>query len=283
MKKGCIVTAGVLAVVVLGGLALLLLLSAMQERLAFHPSRIIEFTPEDLGLEHADCRIRTADGLRLAGWWVPGPPDAPAVLFLHGNAGNIGHRLEQIRGLHEAGLSVLIVDYRGYGQSTGRPTEGGLYRDAAAAWEYLTRSLGIPARRAIVYGESIGSAPALHLCGNSGPAGTPAGVVVEGAFTSAPDMAHRALPFLPVRWILRLRMDNLSAVRSLRLPILFIHGTRDEIVPVRMGRALYEASVSPRKEMLEIPGAMHNTVWMTARQEVAGKVGAFARAACGPP
>lgn len=276
-------TGGVLSVVVLGGLALLLLLSVMQERLAFHPSRTVEFTPKSFGLEYADSRIRTADGVRLAGWWVPGSPEASAVLFLHGNAGNIGHRLDQIRGLHEAGLSVLIVDYRGYGQSTGRPSEAGLYRDAAAAWEYLTGTLGVPASRSIVYGESIGSAPALHLCGNPGPSGTPAGVVVEGAFTSAADMAHRAFPFLPVRWILRLRMDNLSAVRSLRLPILFIHGTRDEIVPVRMGRTLYEASVSPRKEMLEIPGAMHNTVWMTARQEVARKVGAFARAVCVAP
>ncbi len=265
---------------VLGGGALLLLLWSMQERMTFHPSPVIEATPAAFRLTHEDVRIQAPDGPVLAGWWVPGPPSSPVILYLHGNAGNISHRLFQVRQIHEAGLGLLLVDYRGYGESTGTPTEAGLRSDARAAWDYLTGSLGVPPHRVLIYGESIGSVPALGLAlelQGGGPA--PAGIILEGAFTSALDMARRAFPFLPMRWILRMKMDNLGAVRHATLPILFIHGTKDEIVPFTMGRSLYEASASPSKEFFEVPGAMHNTVWMTDHDGVRERIRDFALAA----
>lgn len=269
---------GLATALALGGGALLALLFLMQERLAFHPSPVVEFTPAALGLEFQERRMEASDGTALAGWWVPAGPRAPSLLFLHGNAGNISHRLEHLRRLHQAGLSVHIVDYRGYGLSQGHPSEEGIFLDARAAWEDLTGDLGRDPATVLIYGESIGSAPALRLAVElgSGP-GSPAGLVLEGAFTSALEMARRSFPFLPVSWILRLRMDNLGAVRRLDRPVLFIHGSRDEIVPVRMGRRLFEAASHPGKELLEVPGAGHNSVWMGGGEQVAGRIAAFAR------
>lgn len=268
---------GIVATIALGGGAILLLLALMQERLAFHPSTVVEYTPAALGLEFQERRMETADGVVVTGWWVPAAPGSPSVLFLHGNAGNISHRLYHLRHLHEAGLAVHIVDYRGYGRSPGRPTEEGIFLDARAAWEDLTGALDRAPETVIFYGESIGSAPALRLALELGAGrGAPAGLVLEGAFTSALDMARRAFPFLPVGWVLRLKMDNLSAVRRLDRPILFIHGSRDEIVPLRMGRRLYEAASHPGKEFLEVPGATHNTVWLGDAGELAARIAAFA-------
>ncbi len=270
---------GIAGWVALGAGAFLAFLWLMQERMTFHPSRLVETTPAAFGLLHDEVRIHAPDGPLITGWWVPGPPGSPAILFLHGNAGNVSHRLFQLRQLHEAGLGVLLIDYRGYGESTGSPTEAGLKRDARASWDHLTGRLGQSASRTILYGESIGTAPALSLARDLAASGAPAaGIVLEGAFTSALDVARRAFPFLPLSWVLRLEMDNLGAIRQVRLPVLFIHGSRDEIVPLRMGRALYEASASREKEFLEVPGAMHNTVWSTSPDAVREKVRAFALA-----
>ncbi len=284
VRKGYGVALGFAGWLALGGGALLLLLWAMQERMTFHPSPIIEATPATFRLTHEDVRIQAPDGPVLAGWWVPGQGSSPVILFLHGNAGNVSHRLFQVRQLHEAGLGLLLLDYRGYGESTGTPTEAGLRIDARAAWDHLTGRLGVPPGRVLLYGESIGSTPALGLALElQGGGAAPAGIILEGAFTSALDMARRAFPFLPMSWILRLKMDNLEAVRRVKLPILFLHGTKDEIVPFTMGRSLYEASASPSKDFFEIPGAMHNSVWTTARDAVRERVRDFALAATGTP
>jgi fermentation-respiration switch protein FrsA (DUF1100 family) len=275
--------------VALGGAVLLLILSLLQERIAFQPSPWIETTPASLGLSYEDCRLTASDGKTITGWWIPAPsppladsagsvPEPPAILFLHGNAGNISHRILHVSHFHRAGFSVLIIDYRGYGESAGSPTERGLQRDARAAWEHLVGQRGVPPGRVILYGESIGSAPALHLTQELAARGEegPGAVIIEGAFTSAGEMAGRVFPFLPVRWVLRLRMDNLSAVKRIRTPLLSIHGSRDEIVPFRMGRAVHEASISQTKEFFEVDGAMHNTVWLVAGDEVRERIRAFA-------
>lgn len=283
VRKGYRVAAGLVLSIALAGGLLMGILALLQERMAFHPSRVVEYTPSALGLDYREVRITSADGEALTGWWLPAEPDAPCLLFLHGNAGNISHRLYQLRALRGAGLAVLIIDYRGYGASTGSPSEEGLLLDARAAWEDLTGELGVPPERIVLYGESIGSAPALGLASRlAGSGREPAGLVLEGAFTSALDMARRAFPFLPLRLILRLRMDNRAAIRSLRRPILFIHGTRDEIVPLAMGRELHREAADPRSRMVEVPGAMHNSVWMTDPDGLAEQVAAFAAGITGP-
>jgi fermentation-respiration switch protein FrsA (DUF1100 family) len=264
------------AAVLIGGGALLAL-GFLEEKFAFYPSRAIEMTPDALGLRHEEVRLDTADGQRIAGWWLPAAEPLATVLFLHGNAGNISHRLHHLMLLHGADLSVLIIDYRGYGESSGSPSEEGLYLDTDAAWKHLTGTKGIDPGRIVLYGESIGCVPALHLARKIRRAGRPhpGALVLEGVFTSALEMGRRVFPFLPIRLILSMKMDNLSAVAEVDAPTLFLHGSDDEIVPIRMARRVFDASPARLKEFYEVPGGMHNTVWMIAGTEITDAIRAF--------
>lgn len=285
VKKGYAAALRILAVAAVMAGGSLIALGFLEERAAFHPSRLIERTPQAVGIAHEEVRLRASDGETIAGWWITAPDPVAQVLFLHGNAGNISHRLYQIALLNRAGFSVLIVDYRGYGESTGSPTEAGLYLDARAAWEHMVGTREISPGRILIYGESIGSVPALRLAGDIRQAGDPgpAALVLEGAFTSALDMGRRLLPFLPLRLVMSLKMDNLSAITRIETPLLFIHGSRDEIVPIRMGRRLYESAVSPVRSFVEVPGAMHNSVWLEAGSDLPDRIKEFLSEAGSPP
>ncbi|MDZ7749498.1 MAG: alpha/beta hydrolase [Halofilum sp. (in: g-proteobacteria)] len=177
-----------------GCLAVAGLLWLLQPYLVFQPAAGgsgVTRTPADVGLEYEGVRLAAADEVTLAGWFVPhADPAAPVVLFLHGNAGNIGGRVESLQQLHEAGAAVLIIDYRGYGDSTGRPTEAGTYRDARAAWDWLTRARGMPPGRIVIFGRSLGGPIAAHLA----RAVRPAGLVLEFTFTSMPALAADLYP-----------------------------------------------------------------------------------------
>lgn len=255
----------------------LLFLFAIQDYFIFHPSKVVEIDPARLGIPYEDVSLRTIDGETLAGWFVPAEEPRATVLFLHGNAGNRAHRLHALKGLPEAGLSVLIIDYRGYGESTGSPGEEGLQRDARAAWDHLTRERGLFPGEIVLYGESLGSAPALYLAARlerEGKGG-PAAVILEGAFTSALEMGKRSFPFLPVSWVLRSRFDNLSLIREVTAPTLIIHARRDEIVPIEMARRLHEASASVMKDLREVEPGGHNTLWMEGARELYTEIGGF--------
>ena len=174
----------------LAGLAcyavLALVVYLMQARMLYLPDvpgRSLDRTPADIGADYEDVWIRTADGVTLHGWYVAGHSDR-VLLFFHGNAGNISHRLESIRQFLQLGLSVLIIDYRGYGQSEGRTTEQGIYRDAEAAWNYLTGSRGTPQERIVLFGRSMGASAAAYLAARQ----RPLALVVESSFTSVPDI-----------------------------------------------------------------------------------------------
>ncbi len=277
MKKDYAGLLRFLGMAVLIGGGTLLALGFLEEKFAFYPSRAIEITPDAVGLRHEEVRLEAADGQRIAGWWLPAAEPLATVLFLHGNAGNISHRLHHLMLLHAADLSVLIIDYRGYGESSGSPTEEGLYLDADAAWEHLTESKGIDPARIALYGESIGCVPALHLAREIRRAGRPdpGALVLEGAFTSALEMGRRVFPFLPLRLILSMKMDNLSTVAEVDAPMLFIHGSNDEIVPIRMARRVFDASPARLKEFHEVRGGMHNTIWMIAGNEIQQAIRAF--------
>jgi fermentation-respiration switch protein FrsA (DUF1100 family) len=205
-----------------------------------------------------DCFFETGDGVRLHGWYCAPPrgEGRAVLLFFHGNAGNLAYRYDLLRRLVALPSEVLIIDYRGYGKSAGAPSEEGLYLDARAAWEHLTRGRGVAPSRVVIFGKSLGGAPAIDLA----RAVEPAGLVVQSSFTSVPDMAARLMPLLP-RALIRTRMDSLAKIAEVRCPKLFIHSPADEVVPYQLGRRLFEAAPPP-KRFHDVPGAPHNETYL---------------------
>jgi uncharacterized protein len=217
--------------------------------LLYFPTRTLAATPR---VPFSDLTFETEDGERLHGWWVPATRPAHAhALYLHGNGGNIGDRAWHVELLAAAGLDVLIFDYRGYGRSSGRPSERGTYRDASAALAALLERLADPAR-VIYVGESLGGAVALELAIRS----PPAGVVLQSTFTSIRDMARRHYPIVPRRLVPD-AYPSLRLVPQVRTRLLCLHGDRDEIVPLIYGEALFDAARC-EKEFVVLPGAGHN-------------------------
>lgn len=216
----------------------------------YFPQAILEFKPSDIGLSYQDIYLSASDGVRLHGWWIPASPSRGTVLFCHGNAGNISHRLESIRIFNALGLDVFIFDYRGYGNSSGQPSEEGTYRDAEAAYSYLTDELQISPERIIIFGRSLGGAVAVELAQKI-KAGA---LICESLFTSAEDMGRMMYPYLPVKLIISNKYDSISKVGKISIPKLFIHSSEDEMIPFEQGKKLFEASAPP-KEFLEIRGS----------------------------
>ena len=228
-----------------------------QSRMVFFPDRGLVAEPTTIGLDFGDVHIDTDDGERLHGWFVPGDGDK-VVLFLHGNAGNISHRLESIRIFHELGLSVLAVDYRGYGRSTGHMSEQGSYVDARAAFRYLRDARGFDPEQIILFGRSLGSAIAIELATHV----RPGALIAESCYTSTPDVGARHYRLLPVRLLARIRYDSLSRVPQIHCRKLFIHSRNDEMLPLGLARRLFEAAADP-KTFMEISGD-HNSGFMTS-------------------
>jgi hypothetical protein len=240
------------------------------------PGRALTATPGDIGLEYEDVSLATSDDERLHGWYVPATDRRGVVLFFHGNAGNISHRLDSIKIFHGLGLDTLIIDYRGYGQSTGKTSEQGTYLDAQAAWSYLVDERGIPADRIIIFGRSLGGAIGAWL----GTQHTPAAMIIESSFTSGVDIGRRLYPFLPVRLITRLRYPVAEYASRLECPVLVVHSRDDEIIPFEMGQSIYEA-VKQRKSFLELRGDHNNGFFISRRDYIAGLDG-FIESVLGP-
>ena len=206
--------------------------------------------------------LTTADGVRLFSWHLHVERPRCTVIYFHGNAGNLVDRLPQIVSLGRIGADVLIVGYRGYGRSEGSPSEEGVYRDAEAAYRYLLGERGVPPARLVIFGESLGSGPAIELASRE-PC---AGLVLQSAFTSVRDMAALAIPFLPVHWFIRTRFDNLAKISRIGAPKLFIATRTDEVVPSVQTRRLYEASSEPRA-WIEFAGCGHNDLYALHERE----------------
>jgi uncharacterized protein len=233
------------------------------------PSREIVATPADIGLRYEPLRLPTADGETLDAWFVPAPDERAVLLFFHGNAGNISHRLESVKIFHDLGLSVLIIDYRGYGHSTGRPTELGTYEDARAAWRHLVEDRGIPAERIVLFGRSLGGAVATWLAANAAPRA----LIVESAFRSVPDMAAEIYWFLPVRLLARLHYPVEKLLPQVDAPVLVIHSRDDEIIPFAHGEALH-AAAGPPTRLLALEGD-HNTGFLLSERRYIAGLAAF--------
>ncbi len=228
------------------------------------PGRTLVMSPADADMDFDDVSITASDGVRLHGWYIPGQSDR-VLLFFHGNAGNISHRLDSIRQFHQLGLSVLIIDYRGYGQSSGGITEAGLYRDAEAAWLYLTATRGIDDENIVIFGRSLGASVAAKLASIE----RPSGLIVESSFTSVPDIAQDLYPWLPARYLSRLRHATRDYVRDVRCPVLVVHSRDDEIIPFRHGEAIYEAAPEPRT-LLALRGTHNDAFIRDERAYLAG-------------
>lgn len=236
----------------------------------------MEGSPADVGLAFESLRISTGDGETLDGWYVPARNPRATLLYLHGNGGNIGHRVGIIEMLHQLGLNVLIIDYRGYGRSTGKPTEAGTYRDAEAAWDYLTRMRHIPARGIVLYGESLGGAIAARLAQHH----TPQALVLYAAFTSVPDMARQLYPYLPVSLLARYRYDTRGALAAVRCPVIIMHSREDEIVPYAQGEELL-AMAAPPKRLVTLQGG-HNDALFVSRSIHVQALDEFLQATASP-
>ncbi|MDZ7595090.1 MAG: alpha/beta hydrolase [Thiobacillus sp.] len=260
------------AVAVYAGLALYLY--AFQESFIYFPelpSRQVTATPADIGLAFEAVRLGTADGETLAGWYIPAPAARGTLLYLHGNGGNIGHRLDQVAVFHRLGLNILIIDYRGYGASSGKPGEEGTYQDALAAWDYLTQEKRHPPERIVLFGESLGGSIAAWLAARQ----TPAGLVLYASFTSVPELAQALYPIFPASFLARYRYDTRAALASVRCPLLILHSPEDEIIPYSHGQALLTAARAP-KRLVELRGG-HNDALLLSREVYVQAVGAFVR------
>lgn len=270
---------GVVGLLAIAYLTLCLIIYARQTRMIFFPSAAIEATPEDFNLPYQDVWLpvgSSTKGETLHGWWIPSSQEREAgvVLHLHGNGENIGANVAQAARFHQMGLSVLLIDYRGYGRSNGGfPTEAKVYQDANTAWQYLVDARQILPEQILLYGHSLGGAIAINLATRHPNA---AGLIVESSFTSMRDMGYRTTPygFLPIDLILTQKFDSIAKISALKMPLLVIHGTSDSDIPYDMSQTLYAAAPQP-KTLWTVPGAGHNDVAKTAGEKYFEVVNAF--------
>jgi fermentation-respiration switch protein FrsA (DUF1100 family) len=242
-----------------------------QDRLLYYPSmgRDLAATPARFGLAFEELAIRTEDGETLHAWWMPAKNARGTVLLFHGNAGNISHRLDYAAMFDRLGYSTLLLEYRGYGRSTGSPSEEGTYRDAAASWRWLTQTKGIAGTEIVLFGESLGGAVAAWLASRE----RPRALVLASTFTSVPDLASELYAFLPVRLLSRYQYNTLDALSRVDAPVLVAHSASDDIIPYSHAERLYAAAREP-KAFLELAGG-HNDGFVFMRPEWVNALGAF--------
>jgi uncharacterized protein len=241
----------------------------MERKSLYFPMKHITNTPSSAGLDYRDEYFETSDGKKIHAWFIPRTDAELTVLFSHGNAGNIGHRLDKIKMLNDIGFNVFIYDYRGYGISKGSPSEKGIYEDAYAAYEYLVYKLNVPNNNIILYGESIGGAVSIEVALNRHVRG----LITESTFTSVKDMVRAAFPLIP-HFIFSSRFDSLSKISDIKCGKLIIHSIDDEIVPFSQGERLFAAAGEP-KRFLRIRGG-HNTAFWDSMKEYKEGIKSFA-------
>lgn len=265
--------AAAFAVLATAYMAICLAVYQVQDRLIYFPSSPLAATPSDIGLQHEELNLTTDDGVDLSAWFVPAREEQGVVLFCHGNAGNISHRLESLWQWHELGYSALIFDYRGYGKSAGRPTENGLHRDARAAWQYLTEERAIPPSDIVIFGRSLGGAVAAHLAARV----KARAVILESTFTSLPDLGAEFYPYLPVRLITSQRYETKAELAHISAPLLLVHSRDDEVIPFAHGKELFACATEP-KTFVPITGS-HNRGFITSGEVYRKAIRQFLQAA----
>lgn len=256
--------------------AIIVWVYASQRRMLYCPSSHEVGTPADDGMAYEDLRLPTASGGSIHAWYVPCDNARFTLLFSHGNAGNITHRLASLRIFHDLGLSVLVYDYSGYGRSDGETSEEATRTDARAAWDWLVREQRVQPESIILFGRSLGGAVTARLAADLVSDSTfPAALILESTFTSVPDMGAYIYPWLPVRLLSKYRYDSEQALTGLTLPILFAHSPDDDIVPYALGRRLHNGYGGP-KQFLEMRGG-HNSGYVSMESAYPAALDQFLR------
>ena len=247
----------------LAGLGIAILIYVAVAGAMFLGQRRLLFTPdtERPDVAHAETPglrevvLHTADGLDLLGWWLPpARPDAPVLVYFHGNAGTLANRIPRMRFFAALGWGMLMPEYRGYGGNPGAPSEAGFALDAAAGMAFLARE-GVPLSRIVAYGESIGTGVAVQVAAGSAVAG----LVLESPYTSITDIARARFWFLPVGLLLRDRFDSLARIGTVHVPLLVLQGGQDVVVPPALGQTLFAAASEP-KQIWVSPAAGHGNL-----------------------
>ncbi len=249
--------------------ALIVFLYFVQSRMLYFPSRKLVATPAAVGLSYTPVAFTADDGTPLSGWFIPADGATGAVLFCHGNGGNVSYLLDTIEQYHAIGLDVFAFDYRGYGESGGRTTEQGTYQDVQAAWTYLTVQQRRDPSTIVLIGRSLGGAVVAWLAQTV----EPRALVLESSFTSVPDIAAHAYPLVPARLLSRFSYDTQRYLQKVRCPVLVVHSPDDEIIPFEHGRDLYAAAGEP-KQFLQLSGR-HNDAYFLSHQRYVDGLRAF--------
>lgn len=258
-----------LCIIILLGVGLIFAyIKYLENKGIYYPGKEIEFYPSVIGLSFEDVYITTEDGLKINGWFIPHPNAKYTLLFCHGNAGNIGDRIDKLQLLSQIGLNIFIIDYRGYGKSQARPSEHGFYLDAKAAYDYLLNNRKLKPEQIILYGESLGTAIVIDLASKR----KVKAVIIEGAFSCGRDMAAKHYPFLP-QFLFSNSFDSLTKIKNIDAPKLFIHSKMDEIVPFKLANKLYNITEEP-KEFVEIIGS-HNTAFLDSQESYITAIASF--------
>lgn len=252
----------------------------------YAPAAVITATPDEINLPYDSVGMATSDGFAIRGWFVPAPPEdsppaakaaPPVLLFFHGGKGNMSNQLDKLRLFHEMGLDVFIIDYRGYGQSRGTPTERGLYDDALTAYFHLTETRGVPADRIFIFGEGLGAAVAIELASKV----RSAGLITEAATASVAEKIEDDWPLIPWRKLLGDEFDAIAIIRDVNVPILMIHSVDDEVIPVTDSQRLFSVAREP-KQFIEIKGP-HEEAFMKSFDLYFDKIADFVEEHCPQP
>jgi hypothetical protein len=243
-----------------------------QPSMTFFPYATLEQTPAEWGLAYEDVFLDTEDGKRIHGWYIPHQDAAQTLLFFHGNAGNISHRGDSVEIFHRLGLNVFIIDYRGFGKSTGKPDEQGLYKDARTAWHYLIEDRGVDQQDIILFGRSLGGVVAAELATRV----QPGGLIIESTFSSARDVANTLFPILSRLVFLRYDFNTVAHVKQVRSPVLVLHSPDDEIIPFHLGEKIYQAANQP-KSFFKMRGG-HNDGFVMSQPDYELALGEFVSA-----
>ena len=236
-----------------------------QHQSIYHPSPEHVASPDDMGLQYEDVYLQTDDGVLIHSWYIPSVGAENTLYFLHGNAGNISHRLESIGIFHRLGLNVFIIDYHGYGKSKGRPGEQESYHAAMAGWRFLVEGKNIEESNIVLFGRSLGGAVAAWLATQV----KPAAVILESTFTSIPDIAAHYYPYIPVKWLSRIKYPSLDLVSEFQSPLLIIHSREDELIPFSHGQTLFKQA-SELKVFLPIQGGHNRGYSLSGRKYTSG-------------
>ncbi|MFA5196307.1 MAG: alpha/beta hydrolase [Bacteroidales bacterium] len=247
----------------------LLITRFLEKKVLFYPSKEIGPAPAGKGLEYEDVFFKAPDGIVLHGWFIPANGAYATVIYFHGNAGNISHRVEIVRMFNEIKVNFFIFDYRGFGKSSGSPSEEGTYLDGMAAYKYLVETRGILPESIVLYGKSLGVAVAVDLASK-----LKAGVLIcESGFTSTQDMAREFYKFIPLWLFVGQKYNSFAKIRQVHIPILFMHSPKDEIIPFRHSKRMFERATGP-KDLYVMKGG-HNDAFYFHKEETMKRISVF--------